>query len=61
MTLVLVFVSLSIDNTYYLDYRDSQSIKFFNKGQEKLPGEPFSGKNILSVLTTTVYRMTVQM
>jgi len=41
---------LSIDNDYYLDSRDSQNIKFFNKGQEKLPGEPFSGKNILSWL-----------
>jgi len=41
---------LSIDNDFYLDYRDSQNVKFFNKGKEKLPGEPFSGKNIFSWL-----------
>ncbi len=45
---VVTMEPLSIDNDYYLDYRDAQNIKFFNKGQEKLPGEPFSGKNILS-------------
>lgn len=32
---------------FYLDYRDPQNIKFFNKGREKLPGEPFLGNNIL--------------
>jgi hypothetical protein len=41
---------LSIDHNLYLDYRDSQSIKFFNKGRERLPGDPFSGKNIFSWL-----------
>jgi hypothetical protein len=41
---------LSIDHNLYLDYRDSQSIKFFNKGRERLTGEPFSGKNIFSRL-----------
>ena len=41
---------LSIDHNLYLDYRDPQSIKFFNKGREKLPGDPFSGKNIFSWL-----------
>jgi hypothetical protein len=41
---------LSIDHNLYLDYRDSQSIKFFNKGRERLPREPFSGKNIFSWL-----------
>jgi hypothetical protein len=41
---------LSIDHNLYLDYRDSQSIKFFNKGRERLPGEPFSEKNIFSWL-----------
>jgi len=39
-----------IDQNFYLDYRNPQSIKFFNKGREKLPGEPFSGKNIFSWL-----------
>ena len=47
---VVAMEPLSIDNDYYLDYRDAQNIKFFNKGREKLPGEPFSGKNILSWL-----------
>jgi hypothetical protein len=42
--------SLIIDNNFYLDYRNSQSIKFFNKGVEKLPGEVFTGKNIFSWL-----------
>jgi len=41
---------LSIDHNLYLDYRDPQSIKFFNKGRERIPGDPFSGKNILSWL-----------
>jgi len=36
-----------IDQNFYLDYRNPQSIKFFN---EKLPGEPFSGRNIFSWL-----------
>jgi hypothetical protein len=41
---------LSIDHNLYLDYRSPQSIKFFNKGRERLPGDPFSGKNIFSWL-----------
>jgi hypothetical protein len=47
---VVAMEPLSIDHNLYLDYRDSQSIKFFNKGRERLPGEPFSGKNIFSWL-----------
>ena len=47
-TSVVAMEPLSIDHNLYLDYRDPQSIKFFNKGREKLPGDPFSGKNIFS-------------
>jgi hypothetical protein len=47
---VVAMEPLSIDHNLYLDYRDPQSIKFFNKGREKLPGDPFSGKNIFSWL-----------
>jgi hypothetical protein len=47
---VVAMEPLSIDHNLYLDYRDSKSIKFFNKGREKLPGDPFSGKNIFSWL-----------
>jgi hypothetical protein len=39
---------LSIDNNFYLDCRNPQSIKFFNKGMERLHGEPFSVMNIFS-------------
>jgi hypothetical protein len=42
--------SLSIDHNLYLDYRCPQSIKFFNKGRERLPGDPFFGRNIFSWL-----------
>jgi len=41
---------LIIDHNLYLDYRSPQSIKFFNKGRERLPGDPFYGKNIFSWL-----------
>jgi hypothetical protein len=41
---------LGIDHNFYLDYSNPQSIKFLNKEREKLPGEPFSGKNIFSWL-----------
>jgi hypothetical protein len=47
---VVAMEPMSIDNNSYLDYRSPQSIKFFNKGVEKLPGEPFSGKNIFQWL-----------
>ena len=49
-TSVVAMEPLSIDHNLYLDYRDPQSIKFFNKGRERLPGDPFSGKNIFSWL-----------
>jgi hypothetical protein len=49
-TSVVAMEPLSINHNLYLDYRDPQSIKFFNKGREKLPGDPFSGKNIFSWL-----------
>jgi len=41
---------LSIDEDWYLDYRDPQNVKFFNKGSAKLQGDSFSGKNIFSWL-----------
>jgi len=47
---VVAMELLSIDHNLYLDYRSPQSIKFFNKGRERLPGDPFSGKNIFSWL-----------
>jgi hypothetical protein len=34
----------------YLDYTTTQSIKFYNKGCEKLPGEAFNGKLLLTWL-----------
>jgi len=49
-TSVVAMEPLSIDHNLYLDYRDPRSIKFFNKGRERLPGDPFSGKNIFSWL-----------
>ena len=49
-TSVVAMEPLSIDHNLYLDYRDPQSVKFFNKGRERLPGDPFSGKNIFSWL-----------
>jgi hypothetical protein len=47
---VVAMEPLSIDHNLYLGYRCPQSIKFFNKGRERLPGDPFSGKNIFSWL-----------
>jgi hypothetical protein len=41
---------MSIGSDLYLDYRDPQNIKFFNKGSAKLPGEPFGGKHLFSWL-----------
>jgi hypothetical protein len=49
-TNVVAMEPLSIDHNLYLDYRSPQSIKFFNKGRERLPGDLFSGKNIFSWL-----------
>ena len=41
---------LDVARTMYLDYTTTQSIKFYNKGCEKLPGEPFNGKMLLTWL-----------
>jgi len=49
-THVVAMEPLSINHNLFLDYRSPQSIKFFNKGRERLPGDPFSGKNIFSWL-----------
>jgi hypothetical protein len=34
---------LDVARNMYLDYTTTQSIKFYNKGCEKLPGDPFNG------------------
>jgi len=39
---------LDVARTSYLDYTKTQSIKFYNKGCEKLSGEPFNGKMLLT-------------
>jgi hypothetical protein len=49
-TNVVVMEPMRIDHNLYLGYRSPQSIKFFNKGRERLSGHPFSGKNIFSWL-----------
>ena len=41
---------LDVARTKYIDYTKTQSIKFYNKGCEKLSGEPFNGKMILTWL-----------
>ena len=41
---------LDVAKSMYLDYTTTQSIKFYNKGVEKLPGEPFNGKLLLTWL-----------
>jgi len=41
---------LDVARTSYLDYTKTQSIKFYNKGCEKLSGEPFNGKMLLTWL-----------
>jgi hypothetical protein len=38
---------LDVARNIYLDYSGVQSIKFYNKGVEKLPGEAFNGKLLL--------------
>jgi len=38
---------LDVARNMYLDYTTTQSIKFYNKGCEKLPGDPFNGKMLL--------------
>jgi hypothetical protein len=39
---------LDVARNMYLDYSAVQSIKFYNKGVEKLPGEAFNGKLLLT-------------
>jgi hypothetical protein len=41
---------LDVARNMYLDYTTTQSIKFYNKGVEKLPGEAFNGKLLLTWL-----------
>ena len=41
---------LDVARNMYLDYSAVQSIKFYNKGVEKLPGEAFNGKLLLTWL-----------
>jgi hypothetical protein len=38
---------LDMARDMYLDYKTTQSIKFYNKGCDKLPGEAFNGKLLL--------------
>jgi hypothetical protein len=41
---------LDVARNMYLDYTTIQSIKFYNKGCEKLPGDPFNGKMLMTWL-----------
>jgi hypothetical protein len=41
---------LDVDRNLHLDYTKAQSIKLYNKGCEKLPGDPFNGKLLLTWL-----------
>jgi len=41
---------LDVARNMYLDYTTTLSIKFYNKGCEKLPGDPFNGKMLLTWL-----------
>jgi hypothetical protein len=41
---------LDMQRDMYLDYTTTQAIKFYNKGCEKLSGEPFGGKMLLTWL-----------
>jgi hypothetical protein len=41
---------LDVQRDAYLDYTTTQAIKFYNKGCEKLSGEPFNGKMLLTWL-----------
>jgi len=45
---------LDVARNMYLDYTATQSIKFYNKGVEKLPGEAFNGMKLLLWLLTYV-------
>jgi hypothetical protein len=41
---------LDVARTSYLDYTKTQSIKFYNKGCEKIPGDQFRGKMLITWL-----------
>jgi hypothetical protein len=41
---------LDVQRDMYLDYTNTQAIKFYNKGCEKLSGEAFSGKMLMTWL-----------
>jgi hypothetical protein len=41
---------LDVDRNLYLDYTKAQSIKLNSKGSEKLPGDLFDGKFLLTWL-----------
>jgi hypothetical protein len=44
---------LDVARNMYLDYTTTQSIKFYNKGCEKLPGDPFNGKMLNDMACTS--------
>jgi hypothetical protein len=48
---------LDVARTSYLDYTNTQSIKFYNKECEKLSGETFNGKMLLTWLVQDKARM----
>jgi hypothetical protein len=50
---------LDVARDMYLDYTSPQSIKFYSKGCEKLPGEPFNGKMLLTWLVQIQDKATV--
>jgi hypothetical protein len=41
---------LDVARNIYLDYTTTQSIKFYNTGCEKLPGDPFNEKMLMTWL-----------
>jgi hypothetical protein len=41
---------LDVARNMYLDYTTTQSIEFYNKRCEKLPGDPFNGKMLMTWL-----------
>jgi hypothetical protein len=55
---IVAMEPMMLNNDFYLDYRDSQNVKFFQKGREKLSGEAFSGKNLFSWLRRFELRAT---
>jgi len=46
----------NVIRSMYLEYTTTQSIKFYNKGVEKLPGEQFNGKLLLTWLVQVQLR-----